>query len=411
MTSNTGFRPSPVHFALTLTVLILGVVPLPHALSGARESARSLEPNHADAEAGAGGYYEGLIEGVEVARGTRSELSLRLLGKPVEWVRFQAANVSRPTFRDFLQFELIPGIDKVLYGRRLTINGHGMRDRDYTVAKPEGTYRIALLGSSIDMGWGVGDDETYENLLEDWLNDHARRRGIARRFEVLNFAVAAYGPLQRYALLRRKAEAFAPDLILYSTTALDARLLEIHLTGLLMRQVDPTYPFLKAALDDAGITEEDRRTGPDHQYIHKDAVKLKVRGHFWPILDATLAALAGECRSDDLPLVFLAIPRAGRIDAPDARAGAVARLAGIAARLAVPLIDLTPTFDRTDPADVAVAPWDDHPNALGHRRIFLALARALADRPELYRTLFGAEPAGPQKEKEELTADDADGRR
>ena len=33
MTSNTGFRPSPAHFALTLTVLILGVVPLPHALS------------------------------------------------------------------------------------------------------------------------------------------------------------------------------------------------------------------------------------------------------------------------------------------------------------------------------------------------------------------------------------------
>lgn len=395
MTSNTGFRPSPVHFAITLSVLILGVVPLPHALSDARESARSLEPNRADAESGAGGYYEGLIEGVEAARGTRSELSLALLGKPVDWVRFQAANVSRPTLRDFLQFELIAGLDTNLYGRHFSINRHGMRDRDYTVAKPEGTFRIALLGSSIDMGWGVGDDETYENLLEDWLNDHARRRGIDRRFEVLNFAVAAYGPLQRYALLSRKVEAFAPDLVLYSATTLDARLLEIHLTGLLMRKVDPTYAFLKAAIADAGITDEDKRTGPDRQYVHKDAVKLKVRAHFWPILDAALAALAGECRSHDLPLVFLAIPRAGRIDSPDARAGSVARLAGIAARLAVPLIDLTPTFDRTDPADVAVAPWDDHPNALGHRRIFLALAHALADQPELYRTLFGVEPAGP----------------
>ena len=33
MTSQTGFRPSPAHFALTLSVLMLGVVPLPHALS------------------------------------------------------------------------------------------------------------------------------------------------------------------------------------------------------------------------------------------------------------------------------------------------------------------------------------------------------------------------------------------
>ena len=135
-----------------------------------------------------------------------------------------------------------------------------MRDRDYTVAKPAGTFRIALLGSSIDMGWGVGDDETYENLLEDWLNDHARRRGIDRRFEVLNFAVAAYGPLQRYALLGRKAEAFAPDLVLYSSTTLDARLLEIHLTGLLMREVDPTYAFLKRAI----ARRRDHRRGPAH---------------------------------------------------------------------------------------------------------------------------------------------------
>jgi hypothetical protein len=419
MTSNTGFRPSPAHFALTLTVLILGVIPLPHALSDARESARSLEPNSADAEAGAGGYYEGLIEGVEVATGTRSELSLALLGKPVEWVRFQAANVSRPTLRDFLQFELIPGLDKTLYGRRFTINRHGMRDRDYTVAKPEGTFRIALLGSSIDMGWGVGDDETYENLLEEWLNDHARRRGIDRRFEVLNFAVAAYGPLQRYALLGRKVESFAPDLVLYSCTTLDARLLEIHLTGLLMRKVDPTYAFLKQAIVDAGITEEDKRTGGDRQYVHKDAVKLKVRASFWPILDAMLGALAGECRSQDVPLVFLAIPRAARIDAPDARAGALARLAGIAARLAVPLIDLTPTFDRPDPSELSVAPWDDHPNAAGHRRLFLALARALADRPELYRTLFGQGPPTEEEMNRRMaapnegrsTADDADGRR
>jgi hypothetical protein len=403
ISSNAGFRPSPAHFALTLSALILGVVPLPHALSEARESARSLEPNHADAEAGAGGYYEGLIDGVEVARGTRSELSLRLLGKPVEWVRFQAANVSRPTLRDFLQFELIPGLDTNLYGKHFSINRHGMRDRDYTVAKPEGTFRIALLGSSIDMGWGIGDGESYETLLEDWLNDHARRRGIARRFEVLNFAVAAYGPLQRYALLGRKVEAFAPDMVLYSSTTLDARLLEIHLTGLLMRKVDPTYPFVKAGIADAGITEEDARTGPDRQFVHKDAVKLKVRANFWPILDATLAALAGECRSRDLPLVFLAVPRAGRIDAPEARATALARLAGISARLAVPLIDLTPTFDHTDPAEVAVAPWDDHPNATGHRRLFLALAHALVDRPELYRTLFGLDPAGPVDRRESST--------
>ena len=34
------------------------------------------------------------------------------------------------------------------------------------VEKPEGIYRIALLGSSMDMGWGVAAEETYASRLE-----------------------------------------------------------------------------------------------------------------------------------------------------------------------------------------------------------------------------------------------------
>ena len=41
-----------------------------------------------------------------------------------------------------------------------------------------------MLGSSIDMGWGVALDETYVHQLELWLNAHAARRGSSRRFEM-----------------------------------------------------------------------------------------------------------------------------------------------------------------------------------------------------------------------------------
>ena len=395
MNPTRGFRPSPAHFALTFTVLVIGVIPLPRALDAARQSAQSLELNRADREAGSGGYYEGLIEGAESPKGTRSELTLRLMGKPTEWVRFQAANVSRPTLRDFLQFDLWPDLDQPLFGHRFTTNRHGMRDRDYTVAKPADTFRIALLGSSIDMGWGVGDGETYENLLEDWLNAHARLKGIDRRFEVLNFAVAAYAPTQRFASLSRKAAAFSPDLVIYSATMLDARLLELHLGNLLMRKVDLTYPFIKRAIVDAGVTDADARTGPDRQFVNRDAAKAKIRAHFWPIIDATLGALASECRSMDVPLILIAVPRAGKADSPESRGPTIARLAGIAARHATPLIDLTGAFDKFDVSQVELAAWDDHPNAFGHRRIFLGLARGLIEQPGQYRNLFGEDPSGP----------------
>ncbi len=39
----------------------------------------------------------------------------------------------------------------------------------------------------------------------------------------------------------------------------------------------------------------------------------------------------------------------------------------------LPVIDLTDTFDQIDPASLAIAAWDNHPNAMGHHRLFQAL--------------------------------------
>jgi hypothetical protein len=376
--------------AFAAGLLALGVCPLPAGWArGARDSARSPEMNRADREANAGGYYEDLIGGGGGPEGARSELALRLLGKPTEWVRFQDAGVARVLPTDFLQFELRPDQDCTLFGRPFTTNAYGLRDRPYALEKPAGTFRIALLGSSMDMGWGVGTDETYENRLEDWLNRHAAKRGLPRRFEVLNFAVAAYGPAQRLESYRRKAAEFRPDLVLYSATMLDLRLLEIHLCGLLQSRVDLRYDFLRKAVADAGLTADDLRLDARRELLHKETLKAKLKPQHWDIVDGSLATLAADCRSAGLPLVGLIIPRVGKADAPGARAEVIARHRAIAARHAIPTIDLSAAFDEKDPATIEIAAWDDHPNALGHKLLFLGLARALAADPELYALLFG----------------------
>ena len=85
---------------------------------------------------------------------------------------------------------------------------------------------------------------------------------------------------------------------------------------------------------------------------------------------------------------MVVIPRVGRADAPPIRAEPVARLKAIAAHHGLTLFDLSDTFDRFDPAKLEIAAWDDHPNALGHRRLFLALARAMIKDQELCHLLF-----------------------
>ncbi len=387
-------HPARLCFAATLAVLLAGLIPPPARWTGLRtmmETARSSELNRSERDANDTSYYEGLIGGGggNNAEGTRSELSLRLLGKPAEWTRFNAANVTKHLTGDFIQFELKPDQNKILFGRPFTTNPQGHRDHPYTLEKPPGTYRIAVLGSSMDMGWGVGPEESYVNLLEKWLNEHAAKRGLNRRFEVINCAVAAYAPLQRLESFRRKALAYRPDMVIYSATMLDIRLTEIHLCDIYSDDVkEIPYDFLRQIIKESGLNQNDLRRDPQGRLLDKDRIKARLRPYYWAIYDGTLGALAADCVSAGLPLACAIIPRVGQADSPESRAETIARLQGIAAHHAITLFDLSNTFDHLDPSQLEIAAWDDHPNALGHRRLFLALARSLAKDKAIYDQLF-----------------------
>lgn len=383
-----------VSLLVTAAVLALGLVPLPGGWAKAvRQDLQSLSLNRADREAGGGGYYEGLINGGLSDHG--GDLTARLLGKPTHWINFHDVDAVQYSRDDFLLFELKPNVNHVVFGQPFTTNRFGLRDRPYTKEKPERTFRIALLGSSIDMGWGVGTEQTYENLLEDWLNAQAAKSGSIRKFEVLNFAVAAYSPLQRVEVFRRKAAEFQPDLVLFSVTMLDIRLTQLHLLKVLQCRVDVRHDFVRRVIDEAGIKGDDLTLGKDGELRLKDVLKSKLRPHLWELGDEAMGLLAADCRSRGVPLVCLMIPRAGPSDPPFERAPLVAQQARIAARHAVPVVDLMDAFDHSDPNDVAIAPWDDHPNDQGHKLMFLALARALSEHEELYMLLFG----GPNREE------------
>jgi hypothetical protein len=379
----------------SLVLLVLGLIPWPSDWGKVRDvvdSARCPELNRTERERDghAAGYYEGLIGGGEALDGSRSDASQRLIGKPSGWVNFQEADVVHYLEGDFLQFELRPLVQRTLFGQPFLTNAFGMHDDPVAVKKPEGTFRIAVLGSSMDMGWGVKYQDTYINQLEEWLNKHSVRHGLAptRRFEVLNFAVAAYSPMQRLDTLRRKVMAFHPDLVIYSATTLDTRLMEIHLCNMLRQSVDLKYDFLREATARAAVDLDDVRVDSQGRMLHKDRLKSKLRPLYWGLYDTTLGAIAAECRTADVPVVMVIIPRVGKADTPWARAAPVARLTALAAHQGLTVLDLTDTFDPLDPAQIEIAAWDDHPNAVGHRRLFLALARAMVEDQELYQLLF-----------------------
>ena len=91
------------------------------------------------------------------------------------------------------------------------INGQGFRGYPFPKEKAA-SQRIAFLGDSYAMGYGVGDNETIPVLLQHYLN--ARRKNA----EVLNFGVPGYGHQQMVSLYKGIAQGFNPDVVILITS-------------------------------------------------------------------------------------------------------------------------------------------------------------------------------------------------
>ncbi len=91
------------------------------------------------------------------------------------------------------------------------INSHGYRDRERAEPKPQGVYRVAVLGDSCTEARQVDMDKTFTSLAEEELN--RRHCCGGRRVEVLNFGIGGHGTGQELLLLRERMWKFSPDMV------------------------------------------------------------------------------------------------------------------------------------------------------------------------------------------------------
>ena len=97
-------------------------------------------------------------------------------------------------------------------GERIAIyiNSAEMRDREHPLDKPDGVYRIAVLGDEYSEAFDVPIQRTWWWQLPRAL----QACGSSRPVEVLNFAVGGYGTAQELVMLEMNAMRYQPDLVL-----------------------------------------------------------------------------------------------------------------------------------------------------------------------------------------------------
>src|SRR5439155_9497854 len=98
-----------------------------------------------------------------------SQLWQVYMNEPLNWLDVQGTGLERFT-GDFQQKELVPSFSSQTSYARISTNRWGMRDKDYEKEPSADGLRIAVLGASTVMGWGVENDQTFETILESRLN-------------------------------------------------------------------------------------------------------------------------------------------------------------------------------------------------------------------------------------------------
>ena len=100
-------------------------------------------------------------------------------------------------------------------GIPVDINSHGLRGPETTYEKPPATFRILNLGDSVVMGWGVREEDTYGQQLEQLLNEEGSGD---LRYEVINAGVPGWNLDNALAYLQAEGLKYEPDLILLDLT-------------------------------------------------------------------------------------------------------------------------------------------------------------------------------------------------
>ncbi len=287
--------------------------------------------------------------------------------------------------RDLMLRDLKPLRRTTWNGQQFTTNRWGMRDQDYERDKAPGTFRIAILGPSHVMGNNVADADVFERLVEERLNSDGGV-GSYQHVEILNFGVDGYSLPQQLALLEDRVFVFTPDMVIATHYKDNRDMTEGFLLKVSDQGIDVSVPELRQIMAGAGLLDAGRSGAPlPFAFVRRAAeavgipsrmpfgeARSRVRRVSDDVLALSFRRFAELTRARGITPVVLALNVVFDEVPAEVPLRAVIEDAGL------PLVNLFEVYPAAQRAALRVAPWDDHPNAAGHRLIADALYRELS---------------------------------
>jgi lysophospholipase L1-like esterase len=258
------------------------------------------------------------------------------------------------------------------FGALNHINAHGMRSADVTLAKPEGSVRILILGDSVAFGDTFLDQQTIFPLL---IAKHLPTI-LSRRVEVLNASTKGWAPSNEVGYLRSRG-TFQSDWVVIVLNAGD--LVQPFATFAAAQDIPVQKPLCALAELATryvlprllGQLRSDAGSLPD---IQADATTQTP-----PVLSSLTEAIhVTESKGARLLIVY-SPGRGGQWEQAEYRSKTIGMLREWAEQNAIAMLDLTPALLASN----AAGHYRDglHLSAAGHREAAHAIEVFLQDLP------------------------------
>ncbi|MGH7618612.1 MAG: GDSL-type esterase/lipase family protein [Gemmatimonadaceae bacterium] len=363
--------PSFARRAAISTAAIAGVLLIPQpavtrrlgaGFAGVIASLQSAQLNKRDVTQLQRGYYEDLMG---VSRFNSQLWEIYMQKPPTSaWPRLEDTQASH-NVGGFLKTQLVPNARINFLGSVFSVNRWGMRDGDYALEKPAGVRRMALMGASVEMGWGVGDGEPFEAVTERRLNrDLSDRTG--KRYEILNFAIGAYTVPQQILTLDRVLE-FKPDVVILAAHEIDAR----ESVNRMIERANAGVPIPFDSLRSAAAAAELGK-------VPEPVARKRLEEHDYELLEWMYRQIVARLTARGIVPVLAIVPTPDR--EPTA---AVKQIATAGSRAGFIVLDLTRAYRGHDLTTLQVTKFDYHPNADGHKLLADQLYPALQSDPRI----------------------------
>ncbi|MCM8790655.1 MAG: hypothetical protein NC938_03035 [Candidatus Omnitrophica bacterium] len=163
----------------------------------------------------------------EKARENKENKAISAMLSPQQIAEYRAATdlVVVP----YLAFRMKPNF----HSHTININSFGFRGAEVSKEKPEGTFRIIIVGGSGAMGYGSSSDETaFPRVLEKLLNTESRNK----KFEVINAGLASAISAQELVLIVTELIDLKPDMVVIFDGFND-------IVGSVINDRRPNYPW------------------------------------------------------------------------------------------------------------------------------------------------------------------------